>query len=314
MNRKIKVSVIVPVYNSEKYLEKCIKSLVNQTLKDIEIIFINDGSNDKSLEILNKFKKQEPLKINIINTKNNGIGVARNLGIKSSVGEYLFFVDSDDYLELNALELMFNAAIKNSSDLVVCDMYKVFEENYHKEVINIVFSEGKLKNNKKQLFEIPLGPCGKLFSKKIITKNFAEGLKYEDVPFVANALRNSDNTIKLNECLYNYLIHSNSETTTMDNRVFDIFKILEITNNIFEKDMYINEELEYLNIQLLSRYNLQQKYQKDINLSKKFLDSSFLFLNKNFPSWKKNKYLKKRNLLKRIIETNKKLIEIYWKL
>lgn len=314
VKNKIKVSVIVPVYNSEKYLIKCVESLINQTLDNIELIFINDGSTDESLRILNEYKKKYPLKINIITTRNNGIGSARNTGLKQAKGRYIFFVDSDDYIELNTLELMYNASIKNNADLVICNMNKVYEENETKEIIDICFSEGNLSNNKTQLIQIPLGPCGKLFLKENITTYFAEGLKYEDVPFVASAIRNSNNTIKVNESLYNYVIHSNSETTTMDKRVFDIFEILKITNKLFEKDLYINEELEYLNIQLLSRYNLQQKYQKDKCMSNEFLNKSFLFLNENFPNWKKNKYLKKRNILKRIIETNKILIRLYWKL
>lgn len=314
VKNKLDVSVIVPVYNSEKYLIKCVESLVNQTLDNIELIFINDGSTDKSPRILDKYKKKYPLKINIITTKNNGIGTARNTGLMQAKGRYVFFVDSDDYIELNALELMYNEAIKNDADLVICNMDKVYEENNQKETINIDFTNGNLKNNKKQLIQVPLGPCGKLFLRENITTYFAEGLKYEDVPFVASAIRNSNNTIKVNKSLYNYVIHSNSETTTMDKRVFDILEILKITNKLFEKDLYINEELEYLNIQLLSRYNLQQKYQKDKTLSNKFLNESFSFLDKNFPKWKKNKYLKKRNIFKRIIETNKILIRLYWKI
>jgi hypothetical protein len=97
----------------------------------------------------------------------------------------------------------------------------------------------------------------------------------------------------------------------MDKRVFDILEILKQTNNNFSREN-IYDELEYLNIQLLSRYNLQQKNQRDKKIAKEFLDKSFAHLNKYFPNWKKNKYLKKRNILKRIVETHKILIKIYW--
>lgn len=313
-NQRIKVSVIVPVYNSEKYLKKCMDSLVNQTLKDIQIIVINDGSQDNSKDILDMYLKKYSKKLKVISTKNNGIGMARNLGLKHAKGDYVFFVDSDDYIAQDALEIMYNTAINKNSDLVICDMYRVFNDVDVKKSESIIFSDGSLKENQTQLITIPLGPCGKLFSREILTIGFAENLKYEDVPFVVNALNNSKKTVKQNSFLYYYVIHSNSETTSMDKRVFDILKILAMTNNLFKESKYIKDELEYLNVQLLSRYNLQQKYQKNKSLSEKFLNDSFSYLNEFFPNWKKNKYLKKRNFIKRTIETNKNLIKLYWKI
>lgn len=99
MKNQPKVSIIVPVYNVEKYLAKCLDSLVNQTLKDIEIICINDGSTDNSLEILNTYAQKDS-RITIIDKKNEGVSAARNTGLNISKGEYIMFVDSDDYLEL----------------------------------------------------------------------------------------------------------------------------------------------------------------------------------------------------------------------
>lgn len=98
-----KISIIVPVYNTEKFLEKCLNSLINQTLKDIEIICINDGSTDKSLQILEKFANKDK-RIQIINQTNSGLSVARNIGIKKAKGEYIGFVDSDDWVDLNFFE------------------------------------------------------------------------------------------------------------------------------------------------------------------------------------------------------------------
>lgn len=307
------ISIVIPVYNVEKYLKECIESLINQTYKNIELIFINDGSTDHSLQILNEYKKNNPKIMKVINNKNNGIGKTRNIGIDESKGKYLFFVDSDDYIANDAIEKLYHLAKNQNADIVIGDMYKVYEnkDRFNEFIIN--FSEGKLLDNKTQLFEIPLGPCGKLFKKEILTVKFSDKLKYEDVPFTANAIKNSSNTIKCNDYIYYYRIHHNSETTSMDARVFDILEILKLTNQNYEKNPEVKEELEYLNIQLLSRYNLQQKYQKDKKLAEEFLEESFAFLNKNFPYWKKNKYLKKRNILKRIIETHKFLIKCYWK-
>lgn len=307
----IDVSVIVPVYNASKYLSKCLDSLISQTIESYEIIIINDGSTDNSLEIINNYKSNK--KVKIISTKNNGIGIARNKGLKQAKGKYVLFVDSDDYVSEDFIEKMLQKVAEENADVVVCDMYRVFDGIEIKSD-KIEFNDGVIKNEKEQLLNIPLGPCGKLFSKEILTINFAEKLKYEDVPFVINALINSKNTVKLNEYLYYYVIHDKSETTTVDNRVFDILDILKIANSNLKKYKFLKEETEYLNILLLSRYNLQQKNQKDKKLRMQFLNSSFNLLDNNFPEWKKNKYFKKEPLFKRIIKKSKLLIMLYWRI
>lgn len=303
---KSDISIIIPAYNAASYIEDCINSVISQTKKELEIIIINDGSTDNTLEIVKKYKDK---RIKLFATKNNGIGKTRNMGLKKAQGKYIFFLDSDDYIAKDAMENLYKKAIDLKADIVVGNMLRLKDDNsLTKDEIN--FSEGNLDNNKTQIFEIPLGPCGKLFKKDILTVNFSEEYKYEDVPFTANAIKNSKKTIKCNDYIYYYRIHDNSETTSMDKRVFDILEILKQTNSFFNKSIY--DELEYLNIQLLSRYNLQQKNQKDKKLAKDFLNKSFAHLNKYFPNWKKNKYLKKRNILKRIIETHKSLIKLYW--
>ncbi len=113
------VSILVPVYNTSKYLEKCMDSLVNQTLREIEIICVNDGSTDNSLEILEQYAEKDP-RVIIVNKPNGGLPSARNAGIERATGEYLGFVDSDDYVEVTMFEKMYKTATKNSSEVVVC--------------------------------------------------------------------------------------------------------------------------------------------------------------------------------------------------
>lgn len=122
-----KVSVIIPVYNAEKFLEQCLNSVVNQTLKEIEIIAVDDGSTDKSLEILNQFQEHDS-RIKILTQQNQFAGVARNNGIKNAAGKYLVFWDSDDFFELNALEILYNACEKTGADICLCGAY-----NYNSE-------------------------------------------------------------------------------------------------------------------------------------------------------------------------------------
>jgi len=122
-----KVSVIIPVYNAEKFLEKCLNSVMNQTLKDIEIIAVDDGSADKSLEILNQFKEKDS-RIKILTQQNKFAGAARNNGMRAASGKYLVFWDSDDFFELNALETLYNCCEKTGADICLCGAYNYDSE------------------------------------------------------------------------------------------------------------------------------------------------------------------------------------------
>ena len=121
----MKISIVVPVYNVEKYLSKCLESLISQTLADIEIICINDGSTDKSLEILENYASKDN-RVKIINQENQGVSTARNNGLACANGEYVTFVDSDDWLESNSCEELYNKAIQTNSDIVLFSHYDVF--------------------------------------------------------------------------------------------------------------------------------------------------------------------------------------------
>ena len=126
------VSVIIPIYNSEETIKKCIESITKQTYKQLEILCINDGSTDSTLNILNKYSKNEK-RIKIINQDNSGVSIARNNGIQQSTGEYIIFVDSDDWLELNYVEKMVNAIKKEKVDVVRCSYYKEYKTYSEKE-------------------------------------------------------------------------------------------------------------------------------------------------------------------------------------
>ena len=128
-----KISIIVPVYNVEKYIERCLKSLVNQTLQDIEIIIVNDGSQDKSEEIIEKYVKENHNKIKYYEKSNGGLSSARNYGIEYATGEYIAFLDSDDYVETNMYEEMYNLAKKENADMVECDY--IWEWEFGKKIL-----------------------------------------------------------------------------------------------------------------------------------------------------------------------------------
>ena len=144
------ISVIIPVYNVEAYLEECIESLRNQSLKEIEMIFINDGSRDNSLSILEKYKKIDK-RIKIINQTNSGPSNARNRGLQIAKGEYISFIDSDDWIDLEMFKEMYDNAKTNNSDVVICDMKMIGEDN---ELYIKGMQDNRKIFNKKEVREI----------------------------------------------------------------------------------------------------------------------------------------------------------------
>lgn len=303
-----KVSLIIPIYNSSKYLKKCINSLLNQTLKDIEIILINDGSKDESDKIIKEYKDK---RIKYISKENEGIGKTRNRGIKEATGEYIAFVDSDDYLNEQFCEHMYNKAHQDNCDLVICDFYE--DRGNLQEIKFKDFEDSSLRKNPNLINNINLGPCNKLYLLDMLKKNniyFEENLKYEDAPFVIKAIKNAKRIGKVNEYLTYYVIHENSETTTRDNRIFDILEICKIIINELNEPYY-QKQLTNLITMILLDYCSQQRYVKDGKQRKKFINKSFELLDELDKNWRKCNYVKKLSLLPRIIKTNKKLINLY---
>lgn len=310
----VKVSIIVPIYNAENSLEKCLNSIVNQTLDDIEIILINDGSTDNSKEIISKYKNDYK-NIIVIDKQNGGIGRARNDGIKRATGEYITFVDSDDYIHKNMFKVYYEYAKKHDMDMVTGLYYKV---KNGKETLSssLKFKTGNVKTSPNILFSVEYGPWAKLYKREMIIDNnilFEENKKYEDMPFVSKCLLKSKLIGQINEGYYYYVIHSNSETTTMDERVFDIFDILRIVMDYYKREFYLKDEINYLVVDKVTTYMLQQRYQKDKKIRNDFINEGYKFLDQNIKNWKNNKYYKKTSFMKRLIKNNKKLLNFYCK-
>ncbi len=299
------VSIIIPVHNSEKYLDKCLNSIINQTYKNIEIITIENGSTDKSLEILKSF---EP-KIKVITLNESGISPARNKGIELSTGKYIAFLDSDDTVENTFIEDLINNLKENQSDLSICNINEIHEET-NKTILrneypqNNITKEIALNNLEKFNYAV----WNKLYKRELIVNNNIKfpNLKYEDVPFTLAYLSICNKISKVNKYLYNYLIHKQSEQTTVNNKVFDIIEIMNICKNYATK-----ENLEDLYVYSLTTYALKMRYVKDKNLRKSFIDKSYEELNKTYKNWRNSHYIKTRNIIKRIIQKHKILVKIY---
>lgn len=316
-----KVSVIVPVYNTEKYLRRCLDSLVMQTLDDIEIIIIEDKSPDNANEILKEYEKKYKDKIKVFHNKTNkGIGYNRNFGMKKAIGKYIGFVDSDDWVNETMFEKMYTKAEKDKLDLVLCNFHKVLEKEdgglEELQSTNIPsFKNITLKKTPSLLLDVELAPWNKLYKKELLAEiTFPENLKYEDTIFVLKAMARAKEIGIVDEKLNYYLVRNKSETTVMDKKVYDIIKITKMMIKELKSHDYYNDikaYVEAMTIRNLFRYTLQQKYQKDKVIRNDFINKAFDYLNSEFPNWKNNKIWKQRNLLKRTIEGNKLLTKIY---
>lgn len=309
----VDISIIVPSYNSEKSIDKCLHSLINQTKKELEFIIINDGSTDSTEEII---KKYDDKRIKYFKNKNSGIGKTRNFGIEKANGKYLMFLDSDDYLENNACLLLYNEIEKSNSDIVVSNFYKVYDER--KEEFKIKnFEKTDLKEKPELINIVNTAPWNKIYKTSLVKGNnisFPENIKYEDAPFVLECLDKAKKISQINEFIYDYVIHNNSETTVRDEKVFDIFRILDIIRIYFKDKDYMEEELDYYIVSMLMNYNIQQRNQKDKKIAMKFINTSFDYLNKYVPDYKKSRYFKRRSKVKGFIEKHKSVSKIYCKL
>lgn len=301
-----KVSIIVPIYNAEKWLKRCIDSLVNQTYKNLEIILINDGSKDKSKEIIKSYNDS---RIIFIDKENSGVGSTRNLGIDKSSGDYLMFVDSDDYIEPNCVKKLVNKAVKDKCDLVICNYY--LETSKTIEIKFNSFKDGSLKENPNIITDINLGPCNKIYHKSLFknTDNrFIIGLKYEDAPVVVQALRDAKKIGFIDECLMHYVIQKTGETITRDSRIFDIISICAIIEKKLEKCDYIDKT--NLMVKILIPYLKNSRFIPNKKLRYEFIDAIYLYLKRIDRKWSKCPYLKQESFLKRMIITHKALIKL----
>ena len=273
-----KLSIIVPVYNVEKYLPKCLESLIKQTLKDIEIICVNDGSMDNSLAILKEFASKDS-RIKIIDNQHQGVAKTRNTGIEQSTGEYIGFVDSDDYIDIDFFEKLYNSATKSNSDIAIASILKhknffnIYNAKYTKEEIAITIQDKiKLCEDKKHFF---FYAWNKIYHSGFIKENnikFSEGQIYEDVMFAIKALYYSNKIISVYGTKYHYIEHENSLTKYKDKtgeKEQDLVKAYsELQEFCNSKNIEIPERLNYYTKEnfgfILNLY--KGKYQSKIQL------------------------------------------------
>ena len=308
-----KVSVIVPVYNVEKYVEKCLKSLIDQTIQEIEIIVVDDGSQDDSKNIIDKYIKKYPAKVKYLYKENGGLSSARNFGITYANGEYIAFLDSDDYVEPTMYEEMYNLAKKENADMVECDFIWEYPNKQK-------YDYGVAYNGKKEAIEkARVVAWNKLIKREIIENEkieFPFGLRYEDVEFFYKLVPSLNKISFMKKYFIHYVQRDNSIVNTQNIKTKDIFKVL---NNVIEfyknKGYYeeYKEQLEYTYLRLLLCSSLKRMCKiKDKQERKIALEDTWNNIKINFPNWRKNRLLKKKSIKNLYIKSvNRFTFKIY---
>ena len=239
MKTNVKISIIIPVYNANKYVGKCIDSILNQTFKDFELLLIDAGSTDNSLEICNNYKEKDD-RIKVFHKENGGQGSARNYGIKKAKGEYVAFVDNDDTIHPQMYELLYNAAYNNNADIVYCNFINIYNNKYPEikyynyPKVNIsektkddIFNEYYAKMDKTIKLVVP---WSKLVKKDLYNDIEFPHLKLGEDFYVSSCLYlKSSKTIFIDEPLYYFNFNVNSTSRhCFDERYFDDIKALNM--------------------------------------------------------------------------------------
>ena len=226
MNKKI--SVIVPVYNVEKYIEKCLDSLVNQTYDNLEIILVNDCSKDDSESIIKKYQKKYKNILYFKNEKNSGAAYSRNVALKKATGDYIGFIDSDDYVAENYYEGLMDSITKNKADIAICDINLIDEEK------NSIFRSkcGSRDNNKEDFINqgLSASPCNKLFKKEALLYEFTPGMMNEDLAVILPSVIKAKKVVYNPDVTYNYVQRNASvQNSELSLKRFDIFPAVDET-------------------------------------------------------------------------------------
>ena len=293
---QIKVSVIVPVYNVEQYLSRCLDSLVNQTLGEIEILVVNDGSPDRSQEIIDRYRERYPEKIRPFIKENGGLSDARNFGIERANGDYLAFVDSDDYVDIDMFEKLYARAKETDADVVCCP----FVYDYG------TVQKKRFFSGKEYLFGRPAAESPEMLKQansyawnKIYRLSFwqrgnyrfPKGQWFEDSALIYGLLLDADRIECVNIPFYHYVKNrEDSITNRVDPRIYDIFKSCESMIAAFRAKYAEHEVLRETVTDLCVMHIFARVREltraKDRKLTKDFLRDAYRFLNEKLPGWK----------------------------
>ncbi len=298
------ISFIIPVYNVSLYLDKCLESIVNQTYKNIEVILIDDGSTDISLEKCMEWKNRDK-RILVITKQNEGLGITRNLGIKIAKGKYLIFVDSDDYIALELAEKLYSCIKTYNADMAFCDIYNVIEQVKQVMIFNVdIEKTSNFWDNKLLLTEMPVYLWGKIYKKELFLKHelWMTDHYIEDAEFLPKLLSICNSIAQVKEPLY-YYINNRPGSIMMSKRKQIIEQLPSIFDNIVDflnKKGFFEKMKEELELYMVSKYfrlfyqDLSNKipYFVETELQRKIEDKLEQYFTSNWKKWTKNNHKK----------------------
>ena len=286
-----KVSIIIPVYNSEKYIKRCIDSVLKQTFKDYEVILIDDGSTDNSKEILDEYKEVYPEKITVIHQENMGVSKTRNKAIKMAKGKYIMFIDNDDYIDKDYIEVFVKKIEKDNYDVVLGGYRRPNKDGK-------IIKELKLPQEEWGKFMI-FAPWSKIYKKDYLTKNDIEFLPVnigEDVYFNLQAMMIS-NKIKIIDYIgYNWYFNEESVSNTTQKNIknLQVYELLNSCYNVLKEKKILENHYEILEmyfIRYIVWFLLFSTKKVKYKTIKTEYDKIFKWLEEKFPNYKKNKLL-----------------------
>ena len=292
------ISVIVPVYNVEKYLKKCVDSITSQTYKNLEILLVDDGSTDSSGQICNEFEKNDA-RIKVIHKKNRGLSDARNAGLDRAKGQYYAFIDSDDYIREDMFEKMIKKAESEDFDLVCCDMDYIFEDGKTKTVSSHIESDLRdFEAIKESMTRIYPAPWNKIYHRRLFDHGvrFTKGVWYEDMEFIYRLYPYIKSIGTVKEPFNQYVQHPGAITYTYDERLFDYIKNWQHILSDYEKLGLMasyHDELEFSCVRYLyATFIKRAANYSDKKLFDQAVDKAMAMIHERFPDYKKNKYFK----------------------
>ena len=290
------VSIIIPVYNGEKYIKRCLDSICSQTFQDLETIIVNDGSTDNSLELINNYTDKIPNLV-IINKENAGSWKARIDGIKASNSEYITFMDVDDEIEPNFVEELYNTITANNADISVCGYYRIDSETNKicsKEMTGFGNSVIDLQKDIKKIALINTSNWNKMYKKELFNQaiNYSvDSISFEDLTLNVFAYSNANTIAFNNSYLYKYYVNSKSLMNSISIEHIENLKktFLNLKDEILKKNEYMLSLIDFMAVMHLGFSINQRIFNSKIDNRKKHINDLCRFVKDNFPLWKKFK-------------------------
>ena len=304
-------SVVIPVYNSYNLLEKCLETLEEQTYKDFEVVIVDDCSTDNSFEKLQNYSQDSKLNFHVFkNDKNSGPGETRNNGIRNATGEYVIFIDSDDYIETNSLELINKVIEEKEADCIIFDFAQIMKHNKIKRK-SMKSKESQYIDKNDALIYCNASTCGKVYLLENLKNKdikFPDLMRNEDFVFNKLAIANSNKIYYLNECLYNYIDNPDS---LMNNENLIDEKNNIIAFEIVEKELKGKHDKALESLFIIEYLYIITSKMITLNYNSKIIKDHIKYCKNKYPNIYKNEIIKNTNAFQKLFIKTTRLNSIF---